>query len=72
MKKNNKDQSSKMYNSKKLNHFNPNKYTYFGCGEQGHVKADCPNNENKEKIEFKGERKGKIKKAYVAWDDNEV
>jgi len=61
-----------MYNSKKLNHFNPNKYTYFGCGEQGHVKADCPNNENKEKIEFKGERKGKIKKAYVAWDDNEV
>ena len=55
-----------------MNDFNANKYTCFGCGEQGHIKADCPNNENKEKTKFKGERGGKTKKAYIAWDDNEV
>jgi len=38
LKKNNKGQSSKRYNSKKLNDFNPNKYTCFGCGEQGHIR----------------------------------
>jgi len=72
LKKNNKGQSSKRYSSKKVNDFNPNKYTCFGCGEQGHIKADCANNENKEKAKFKGERRGKIKKTYVAWDDNEM
>jgi len=55
-----------------MNDFNANKYTCFGCVEKGHIKADCPNNENKEKIEFKGERRGKTKKSYIAWDDNEV
>ena len=34
LKKNNKNKSFKRYNSKKLNDFNSNKYTYFGCGEQ--------------------------------------
>ena len=32
-KNNNKHQSSKRYKSKKLNDFNTNKYTCFGCGE---------------------------------------
>jgi len=72
LKKNSKGQSQKRYNSKKLNDFNPNKYTYFGCGEQGHIKAECPNNESKEKTDFKGERRGQSKKVYIAWDDNEV
>jgi len=49
----NKHQSSKRYNGKKSNDFNTNKYTCFGCGEKGHIKADCPNDENKEKTEFK-------------------
>jgi len=41
---------------------NSNKYTYFGCGEQGHIKDDCPNNENKEKgARKKGEKKGIIR-----------
>jgi len=31
--KNNKDQSSKRYNSNKLNDFNPNKYTCYVCGK---------------------------------------
>ena len=46
--------------------------TYYGCGEQSHIKAECPNNEVKEKADFKKEKKGKAKKVYVAWDDNEV
>ena len=70
--KKNKGQSSKRYSSKKPNDFNPNKYTCYGCGEQGHIKAECPNNESKEKVDYKEERRGKSKKAYIAWDDNEV
>ncbi|XP_068498503.1 uncharacterized protein [Phaseolus vulgaris] len=74
LKKNcNKNQSSNRYNSKKLNDFNSNKYTNFGCGEQGHIKVDCPNNESKERVASKkGEKKGKAEKAYIAWEDNEV
>jgi len=71
LKKNNKNQSSNRYNSKKLNDFNSNKYTCFGCGEHVHIIADCPNNENKERSK-KGEKKGKAKKAYITWEDNEV
>jgi len=70
--KKNKGQSSKRYSSKKLNDFNLNKYTYYGCSEQGHIKAEWPNNESKEKADFKEERRGKTKKAYIAWDDNEI
>ena len=31
-----------------------------------------PNNESKDRTNFKSERRGKAKKAYVQWDDNEV
>jgi len=74
LKKNsNKNQSSNRYNSKKLNDFNSNKYTCFGCGEKGHIKVDYPNNENKERgASKKGKKKGKAKKAYIVWQDNEV
>jgi len=67
-----KRQASKRYDSKKPSEFNSNKYTCYGCGEQGHIKAKCPNNEVKEKGDFKREKKGKTKKAYIAWDDNDV
>jgi len=73
MKNNNKNQSSIWHNSKKRNDSNSNKYTCFGCSEQGHIKVDCPNNENKERgASKKGEKKGKAKKAYIGWQDNEV
>ena len=69
----NKNQSSNRYNSKKLNDFNSNSYIYFGCGKKGHIKADCPNNESKEKrANKKFENKGKVKRAYIAWQDNGV
>ena len=44
----------------------------YGCGEHGHIKSECPNNEVKEKGDFRKEKKGKTKKAYIAWDDNDV
>jgi len=67
-----KRQASKRYGSKKPSEFNSNKYTCYGCGEQVHIKTECPNNEVKENEDFKKEKKGKAKKAYVAWDDNDV
>jgi len=68
-----KNHSSNRYSSEKLNDFNSNKYSCFGCGEQGDIKAYCHNSENKEKAKIKkSERRGKAKKEYIAWQDNEV
>jgi len=58
-----KKQASKRYDSKKPSELNSNKYTYYGCGEHGHIKSECPNNEVKEKGDFKREKKGKIKES---------
>jgi len=58
--------------AKKSNDFISNNYTCFGCGEQWHIKADCPSKESKEKKSSYKEKKGKTKKAYIAWDENEV
>jgi len=60
--KRNKGQSSKWYSSRKLNGFNPNKYTCYGCGEQRHIKVECPNTESKEKLISKEKRKEKTRK----------
>jgi len=67
-----KKQASKRYDSKKPSEFNSSKYTCYGCGEQGHINSECLNNEVKKKGDFKREKKGKAKKAYIAWDDNDV
>ena len=67
-----KKQASKRYDSKKSSEFNSNKYTCYGCGEEEHIKSECPNNEVKKKGDFKREKKGKAKKTYIAWDDNDV
>ena len=61
-KRNNKSDSSNMYNSKKTIEFNTNKYTCFGYGEQGHIKTECP---NKDRKNFKKhEKKGKSRRTY--------
>jgi len=61
LKKNhNKDPNQERYGNKKPSDFNANKYTCYGFGEQGHIKAECPNKESKEKKSSKKvEKKGK-------------
>jgi len=64
-----KNQQSKRYTRKPDS--NSNKLTCFGCGKQGHMKADCPNLGNREKsIEKKNYKAGKGRKAYIVWEDN--
>jgi len=73
MKKNrNKEPNKERYGNKKTSDFNSNNYTCFGCGEQGHIKVDCPNKEGKEKKSSNKEKKGKSKRAYIICDENEV
>ena len=61
-KRNSKIHLSNRYDNKKSINFNSNKYTYFGCGEQGHIKTKCP---NKERKDFKKhEKKGKSRRVY--------
>jgi len=54
-------------NNKKENKGSSSNFKCYGCGESGHVKADCPNSNKSE--EKKG-RKFFKKKAYIAWEDN--
>ena len=44
--------------------------TCYECGKQGHIKPDCP--KLSKKNGFKGKKEFKNKKAYVAWEDNEI
>jgi len=68
----NKEANKVRYGNKKTSDFNSNNYTCFGCGEQVHIKADCPNKESNEKKSSYKEKKGKSRRAYIAWDENEV
>ena len=53
---------------KKENQESSSKYECYGCGERGHLKADCPNQKKNEEIKEK--KFFKKKKAYIAWDDD--
>ncbi|XP_050875648.1 uncharacterized protein LOC127079286 [Lathyrus oleraceus] len=44
--------------------------TCYECGKQGHIKPDCLR--LSKKGGFKGKKDFKNKKAYVAWEDNEI
>ena len=74
MKKNNRDkaQPPNKYISKKTIVFNYANYTFFGCGKQRHIKAECPITMRKEKgADRKYEKKGKARRAYIVWQDND-
>ena len=62
----NKEANKERYDNKKTSDFNSNNYTCFGYGEQGHIKADCPNKESNEKKSSHKEKKGKSRRAYIA------
>jgi len=49
---------------------NNNTFTCFECGKQGHIKSDCPIYLWKQRVEKKGKKDRKLKKAYIAWEDN--
>jgi len=68
----NKKANKERYGNKKTKDFNSNNYTCFGCGEQGHITADCPNKVSNEKKSSYKEKKGKSRREYIAWDGNEV
>jgi len=53
--------------NKKENQGSSSNFKCYGCGESGHVKAECPNSKKSE--EKKGNKFYK-KKAYIAWEDN--
>jgi len=41
-------------------------YTCFGCGKPGHIKIDCPNNQNKEKPTSKKRVKEAEEKEHIS------
>jgi len=60
-----KNQPSNRYNTKNVNEFNSTNCTCFGCGKQGHIKAECPSNVSKEKGGYKKyKKKAKSRRAY--------
>lgn len=44
--------------------------TCYECGKQGHIKPDRP--KISKKGGFKGKKESKNKRAYVAWEDNDI
>jgi len=62
----NKEVNKERYDNKKTSEFNSNNYTCFGCGEQGHIKAYCPNKERNENKSSYKEKTGKSRRAYIA------
>jgi len=65
-----KNQQTKRY-TKKIDS-NSSNFTCFGCGKHGHIKAECPNQNHKDKAAEKKKfsRSSKERRAYIAWDEN--
>src|ERR1044072_1536791 len=52
---------------------NTTNYTCFESGKQGHIKVDCPQLQKKNSFNtFKGKKDKKPRRAYIAWEDNEL
>jgi len=65
--------NQRRYNSKQNASSNSSKFSCYNCGKQEHIKIECPNvNKEKEKVDDrKKEKKGKERRAYIAWEDND-
>jgi len=65
--------NQRRYNSKQIDSSNSSKFSCYNCGKQGHIKIECPNvNKEKDKVaDMKKEKKGKERRAYIAWKDND-
>ncbi|XP_068476793.1 uncharacterized protein [Phaseolus vulgaris] len=72
LKRKNRDRTQQRKRYSKSNDSNSSSYTCFGCGKPGHIKVDCPNNQNKEKSASKKSERGKGKRAYISWEENDV
>ena len=58
LKRKNRDRTQQRKRYSKSNDSNSSSYTCFGCGKPGHIKVDCPNNQNK-----KNRQAGRVKEA---------
>jgi len=72
LKRKNRDRTQQRKRYSKSNDSNSSSYTCFGCGKPGLIKVDCPNNQNKEKSASKKNERGKGKRAYISWEENDV
>ena len=72
LRRKNRDRTQQRKRYSKSNDSNSSSYTCFGCGKPGHIKVDCQNNQNKEKSASKKSERGKGKRAYISWEENEV
>jgi len=72
LKRKNRDRTQQRKRYSKSNDSNSSSYTCFGCGKSGHIKIDCPNNQNKEKPVSKKSERGRGKRAYISWEENKV
>jgi len=62
--------NQRRYNSKQNDSSNSSKFSCYNCGKQGHIMIECPN-VNKEKEKVDDRKKGKERRAYIAWEDND-
>ena len=66
-----KSQPFKRFNNKKID--NSTNITCFGCGKQGHIKMNCPNQAPKKTASEKRYVKNKKqRRAYIASEDNDT
>nr|KYP55842.1 hypothetical protein KK1_002067 [Cajanus cajan] len=68
------DKKEKKFNKKanKKDEGSTSSYNCFECGKPGHIKAEWPNLLKKQQNEKKRKKNYKGKRAYIAWEDNDL